>query len=328
MLLKLFKSNHPYVIFLIPLLGLTLWIPSLFDVSVNIHPVCIENTTFVYNWLMKYISYYPVVPKIIALILLIIESFILIRLNFKFIFIEIKTYLPSVLFIIFSSLFSSYQILHPLLIANLFILFAMDRAFLIDKSRNHFKRYYESGFLLGLGSLFYPNIYVFIFPVWLTLVILRNFNWREWFSSVMGIVTPFVFYLSILFLTDRFDGAILRLLKILTIHIRVYPFSNISLIAIGLILFVIFIATVFTAQIVGVKKISTRKYFTLFFWFMAFILLLFFVHPSMGYELIVPLAIPLSIICSIYYTEIRSKWLGEVIFTLNLLAAFVIIWFQ
>ena len=78
----------------------------------------------------------------------------------------------------------------------------------------------------------------------------------------------------------------------------------------------------------GVKKINTRKYFTLFFWFMIFIVGLFIMHPSIGYELVVVLAIPLSMIGSMYFTELRGKWLSEVIFALTLLAVFIIIWYH
>ncbi len=328
MLLKLFKSNHPYVLFLIPLVGVALWIPTLFNVPVDVHTANLGSTTFVFNWLQELLSYYPKASIIFSLILIIIESYLLIWLNFKYVFIENRTYLPAVLYVVFASTLSAYQMLHPLLISNLFILLAINKSFLLDNNKNHFKRYYESGLFLGLGALFYPNIYVFIFIVWLTMVVLRRFNWREWFSSVLGIATPFAFYIAFLFLTDKNQEVFYKLLAIFNTQASALSFSVYSLFAIGFLGFVTLISLLMGLRVVGVKKISIRKYYSLFSLFLIYIIALFIMHPSLGYELIMPFAIPLSIICSIHFTEIRSKLVGEVLFMLTILSVFVIIWMQ
>ena len=328
MLLKLFKSNHPIVIFLIPLVGIVLWIPSLFNLSDNVDVQNLGNTTFVFNWLMGLLSFHPKFPTIFALILVIVESYILLQLNFKYIFIDNKTYLPSVLFVVFASTLSSYQVFYPLLVGNFFILLALERAFLIDKSKNHFKRYFESGFFLGLGALFYPNIYTIIIIVWLTLFLLRTFNWREWFSSILGLFTPFTFYLAILFLTDRLDGVYEKLATILfqpKLGISFSFYSQIALVVVGII---VLIAIFYVVRPEGGKKIFIRKYHNLFFWFVIYLIALFLINPSIGYELTITLAIPLSIICSVFFTKIKSKWMSEVVFGLTLLGVFVIIWFH
>lgn len=326
MLLKLFKSNHPYVLFLIPIVGIILWIPALFISPIN--SVELSNTTFVFNWFYNLINFTPLAPTIFALILLIIQSFFIIRLNFKFIFIENKTYLPSVLFLIFASSVYSLQTLHPMLIGNLFLLFAINRAFVIDKKRNALKRYFESGFFLGLGAIFYPNIYIYIFIIWLTLIALRTFNWREWFSSIIGLASPFALYLSLIFLTDNNDNVFSKLILIIFSSAKEIPFNEYSfyiLIFLGLITF---IAIVKGFSIVRIKKINSRKYFNLFFWFLLYTITVFLVNPSMGFEIIVPMAIPLSIIYSLYFTEIKTKWISEIIFTLTVLSLLAIIWLQ
>ncbi len=328
MLLKFLKSNHPSVIFLIPITAFVLWIPALFFTPDPLQAINDGSNTFVYNWFLDLWSFHPKASVILALVLVILEAYMLIRLNFKYIFIESKTYLPSVLFVLFASIMASYQKLHPLLIANIFILLAIDKAFLFEKSKNDIKRYFESGFFLGLGSLFYPNIYAFIIIIWLTLIILRTFNWREAFSSLLGLITPFVFYLALLFLNNRIDGVFIKLKNIFTSPAESIDLTMYSLIACGYLALIILVALIVGAKVVGVKKISTRKYFTLFFWFMIFIFGLFYFHPSFGYELGVTLAIPLSMVCAIYFTEMRGKWLNEVIFALTLLAVIIIIWFQ
>jgi len=328
MLLKLFKSNNPSVIFLIPLVGVILWIPALFNIPIHHQTASVENTTFVFNWLFKLMSFHPKASVILALIIVIIEAYMLIGLNLKYIFIENKTYLPSLLFVIFASIFSSYQMLHPLLIANFFILLAIEKTFIFEKSTNKLKRYFEGGFLLGLGTLIYPNIFVFIVVIWLTQIILRAFNWREWLTSILGLITPFVFYLAILFLRGGMDGLFQKLGLLVFSPIEKLQFSFYSAVAVGFIVLIIVLSMLIGFQAVSAKKISTRKYFSLFFWFTLYVIALFFTHPSFGLELTVTLAIPLSMICSVFFIEIRSKWISEVIFALTILSIFVIIWFQ
>lgn len=323
MLLKLFKSNQPYTIFLIPILGVILWIPSLFSTHPNID---LNSTSFAFSWLYNLLSFSPIAPPIFALLLLIAESFLLIRLNFNFIFIEHKTYLPSIMFLVFSSVIVSLQTLHPLLIGNLFLLLAISKAFVIDKKRDALKRYFESGFFLGLGAIFYPNMYVFIFVIWLTLIILRTFNLREWFVSIVGLVTPFVFYLAIMFLTDGNEELFLKSKTIIFSATQVEPLSIYSIFIFIFLGFITFISIVRGVAIVRIKKINSRKYFNLFFWFFLYICILFFIHPSLGYELIVPIAIPLSIIYSVFFTEFRSKIIGEIVFSLTIISIFAIIW--
>jgi hypothetical protein len=107
MLLKLFKNNHPFVLFLIPVLGFLLWMPSLIDFPFKFPEIVPHKHTPVFDWLTEPLASYPNLSVIIALAFLILQSFLLIRLNFKHIFIESRTYLPSVLFVISISATSS-----------------------------------------------------------------------------------------------------------------------------------------------------------------------------------------------------------------------------
>lgn len=326
MLLKLFKSNLPYVIFLIPVLGVIFWI----DTEVKRVPIADDTAsfTFLYTLIYQALAKTPVLYKIAGLFFLIVQSYILIRLNFKYIFIDSKTYLPSVLFLIYSSSLLQYQQLHPALLANFFLLFALNRAFVYEKKRNCLKRYYEAGWYLGMGALFYtPTIY-FLSLVWITLFVLRSFNWREWISSVIGFITPIVFYASILFLTDNFSVFIGDMDKFLDFSYQSASFTPYARFALGFLIFVLFISLLRNFRFAGLKKISSRKYLSLFFWFLILLFAMLYIHPHISYELVVFFAVPVAIIQSQMYIELKKTWVAEIIFTLNLIALLTIIWFN
>lgn len=326
MLLKLFKNNHPFVLFLIPVLGFLLWMPSLFDFPLNFPEIVPNKHTPVFNWLTEPLAGYPKLSVVIALTFLVLQSFMLIRLNIKHIFIETRTYLPSVLFVIFGSLLYQYQQLHPALVVNFFLLWALDKALVIDKESNLVKRNFESGFILGLGMLVYTSMYIFIPVIWMTLIILRNSRWREWTSGLIGFVLPGIFFLTIAFLLDKHQIILQQLQQDITapaIEINWHPWA---FIAIGLLTMLEIISILSVLSYVGVKKINTRKYFTFFFWFLMLLVALFFFHTKVAYDLIYALAIPLAVLSSLFYIESRSKWVTEIFFALMLLSAFALIW--
>jgi hypothetical protein len=326
MLLKIFKSNHPYVIFLIPLLGIALWIPSLLSLNLNTQPAPLSDATFIYQWIYNFIAPYPKLSLVLALLFLILQSYFLIRLNFKYIFIETKTYLPSVMFVLFGSILLPYQQMHPIIIGNFFLLFAIDKVFVIDKEVNQIKRYFEGGFLLGISALFYPHYYVFILLIWLSLIILRNYTWREWIAPLIGFITPLALLFAFLFLFDHHQLLINNLKETLISTSPKQVFYFWSIIPLVVIALVLLIAMLWSLLYVGVKKISTRKYFTLFFWFLALTFTAVALHPSIGFETIYIAAIPLSILYSIFFTESHRNWMLELLFILTFLSVFAIIW--
>lgn len=326
MLLKLFKTNHPIVIFLIPLLGILLWVPSLFGVKGSIEFISLQQTTLLYQVCFSFLAKVPQLSIWLAWLFIVLQSFILIRLNFKYIFIENKTYLPAVMFVLVSSVLLPFQKLHPALIADFFVLAAMDKALVFDKERNQIKRYFESGFLLGLASLFYPNSYLLLLFVGFSLIILHNSTWREWVGTIIGFVTPLVFYFAILFLLNIHNQGFENLKMIVTQPSGLLSIRFWMVIPFGVLGFVLLIAMLWSLRFVGIKKISSRKYFTLFFWFFTLSLLTIMFHPFVGFEFIYFLAVPAAILFSIFFAESRHSWFEELTFSLTFLSIFVIIW--
>lgn len=203
-MLKLFKSNHPFVfLIIIPFLAVLFWAPAIIFGSHEMVQFDQMVDSPFYSLCMGWLGNNYFLHKGIAFVLLVSQAYMLIRLNFKYIFIEVKTYLPAVLFVMLASAFPYFQNLHPFLIANIFLLFAIERSFEIKKERNQFKQYFESGLLLGIGGLFYFPLVLFLLLVWITQFVLRNFNLREWFSSIIGFITPSIIYLTILYLNDK-----------------------------------------------------------------------------------------------------------------------------
>lgn len=327
-MLKLLKSNHPFVIILIPFLTALFWAPALIFGShefVRLDPMV---DTPLYSLCMDWLGSNFYVHKSIAFVLFVTQAYLLIRLNFKYIFIETKTYLPAVLFVIGGSVFPYFQNLHPLLIANVFLFFALERCFEIRKEKNQFKLYFETGLLLGIGGLFYFPLVVFLLIVWITQLVLRTFNLREWLSSIIGFLTPMLIYIAILYLNDKHFLVINFINDFTTnmssdIEVRgteIYP-----LLFIG---FIIIISFLFDLRIVGARKISTRKYFILTFWLLIISFFAKLLLPYVSTAIIYVFAIPASLLMTMYFVEIRNRFFAEITLLFLLLGVVTSILFQ
>lgn len=328
MLLKFFKSNLPYVVVFIPILGAILWIPSLLPFVTSKQVVANQFTSPVYdlagNILNK--NYYLKIGS--ALLFCILQSYYLIRMNFKHIFIENKTYLPAMIYVLICSALFSNQNLQPALLANFFVLFAFDKALLIDKGSHHFKRFYESGIFIGIATLIYPWAIYLLAAIWLCLIILRNFEWREMLSSIIGVATPIALLFTISYLKNNFVLTYTTYINLLfSKQQNQFLLQSQNIVSLVIFALLIMITIFFSLQIMGTKKISSRKYITLFLWLLLVAYFIYFLNPAVGNEIVYIMAIPLSLTFTFLFTELRKKIFAEILFTILLIAVFVIIWF-
>ena len=153
----LFKSNSPIIIILSTIAGAALWIPAFVGNTAYYIPN-IKTDTPLFISLYEFINVSPLVLKGVAFLFILLMAFVLNRLNFKFIFIETKTQLPTFFFILLCSTLPFYQTFHPAMIGSLAFLWAVYKSFPIEMERSSIKQYYEAGFILGIGRITSYNV--------------------------------------------------------------------------------------------------------------------------------------------------------------------------
>lgn len=279
-----------------------------------------------YTFVMKYLSN-TVVSGIIALFLIIIQAFYLVYINKVYNFISQRTYLTSLLFVLISSAFLNLHYLHPAIIANIFVLLTLVEIFSSYQKPKVYRASFNSGFLIAVAGLFYINANFLILFVFLSLLVLHSFNWREWFSVVIGFLTPYFITLFLFYYTNHLSD--LQLIKnaILQHHspkliwpLSYYVFSG--------ILFLTGVLAIFKlSSTYSNNKVSTRNYFSLFSILLILISSIFVIIPFASIELIVIAAIPLSYLIANYYLSRANKWVQELSF-IFLLAAFIFFYLQ
>jgi hypothetical protein len=235
-------------------------------------------------------------------------------------------YIPCLFYILFSFSSNASRSFDPILIANLFVIPAL--YFLIESYRveQALSDFFKAGFFMGLASFFYVH-YLFLFPLsFISLIILRAFNWREWIILFMGLITPYYIYIGLNYIsTNDFHQSFSLMFNILSDFQKplVSEYHMAFLIMIVLLFLFAFFQNL--AQGFGVK-VKTKKTKFILLWMMALCILMIFFKQKSD-MILMPCIIPLSIIIGDYLAELRQLKIANTLLTLCL-SAFVIVYFH
>jgi hypothetical protein len=322
-MLRLFRSNQPLIFFLIPLIALLLWVNDLR------HPgpaVPIQTAMPAFDLVFRLFGNSGWMLSLAGLLLTLLSGYMAGQMNRQYIFIQERSQMPVIFFILVAGTFSRLHSLQPLHIALPFFLLAISRilgTYRIDKlSYNPF----EASFFVGVASLFYGPSILFLPVVWIGLLFFRPGYWREWFFSLAGFAVPWVFWLTGLLIAGKpyqeFTGKFLS--SILTHSILVL--SSRQWIFLGFLLFLILVSSQMMIQKIQSKKILARRSFNLFFWVFIIWFLSYFLIPSIGLEILIALAVPIAYLFTHFFIHLRRNWWGELLlWTLVSLVVLVIV---
>ena len=267
---------------------------------------------------------FSIASRITGFILLLIIAFLLNHQNTKYIFIPERSYMSAVIYLVIVCGLVTYRGYHPVLPATIFLLVALER--MLDSFKNENLSYnpFDAGFLLGLGSLFYFNIIFFIILLWAAIAILRSFNIREWFFTLLGVAIPYFLLFSIYYLVNLKSENIIIALKSNFIFHNALDLSKAQYVFLGFLALLILIASQYILKIMPNKKILPRKSYNLFLIEFFIVILLYFSIPSAATELIYIIALPASMLLSHMFVTARKTRLLEITFDLLIVLLIVL----
>ncbi|WP_297094896.1 DUF6427 family protein [uncultured Draconibacterium sp.] len=319
MILSKLKSNGSVSLFLVPLVTIALWLKSLqHPFAYNYFPG--EDQNILFNFIYQLVDDKPLVQVIIGIVMVILLAYTMQLVNDRYMFIRIKSKLPALLFVVIVGGFVPMHTLHPVYFGALFMLLAVYRLFGIFETKKAYSSTFDVGFLLGVGALFYLDVAVLI-PAFIVGIALlgREVGWREFTTLLLGFALPFAFAAAYAVLTDSLPE-VLNMMKESIVtpvnHFRSNTPLQVYLVA--LILFTIAGSIGMFGQY-DTKKISSRKYFTVFFWIFIFSLAGFALNPVTSQEMLVITAIPVTYLIANHFVFMKSRFWSELFFILLLL---------
>jgi len=325
MFLRKFKSTTPDVIVFILVITLLVWIRAI------IHPAIPSSAGFdirpmpLFTILLHLTGNVKLISVLSTLILVLFTSFLLVNFNTSEFFLNERTFLPALFFVLISGLFPSEQFLNPALPGAVFLILAVRKIIDSYKIANVAYSFFDAGLLVSTGSLFYAPFIWFGILLVVGLAILRTGNLREIIISALGILTPWFMVSGIYYVTGNDPFSVFSDLTYNLYTKRVSPGIPLTgLIALALTGFILLISTMNLFSIINTRKIKSRKTFRLLLWALLITGGLYIAVPGVSTEVFWLAAVPASYLLTHFFINTRSKSISELWF-MSLLASVAVV---
>ena len=315
-----FKANNPINSFLLLLYGLVLKLPMfLYPVK----PVPQQTDGFLYRQLLhqldKVAGQLPAVYAVIAFFLLYTQAITFNQLANGQKLMQKPNYLTAMSYLLITSLFKEWNMLSaPLIVASLMI-WVWARMSALNTIKNVTGTLFNTGIVIGIATFFYFPAVAFAALIIVGLVILRPFRLAEWMVSLLGILTPWYFLLSFVFLTDRWKD---YKMPGVSVSLPIFYDNKWALAAIIIVLFTTLVGFYFIRKNFLRQLVQTRKSWNLVFLYFIVAMFIPFINAAHSFEYWILCAIPLSAAAGAAFFYPEVKWFPKLLHWL--MAAFVV----
>ncbi|MGP8216178.1 MAG: DUF6427 family protein [Bacteroidia bacterium] len=312
MFIRLLKSN-PIVLLLFTIItgiGIWVWI-WIFQSKHADYGVTIPFFNDLWAWVAKLEAF----STGFGIILLLTQAFIWNSFINNNALLKQSSYFPAFFFIILASCRTSLICLYPALFASLFLVLAMRRLAASYKKEKALSEVFDAGLFIGIASIFYLPLVVFILFLFIAILVIRSLVWREWIAAVIGFILPFGFALAYnyLFLSAEnfWHNIFLAAHSNYRMHWSFTWEEWLMLIAIT--------GTCIASLWLFINKlpdnvVKAQKIWTLMLWFVFFALVSVFISPQRDARSLVIVALPVSFIFSNYFLKAKSAVWPEFLF--------------
>jgi hypothetical protein len=316
MLLRFFKGTGPAVIFLISVTLIAVWTGAFIKLKDHFSLYFDLDPMPLYGVLSKIIGTNPFPGLIFTLVLVSFMAFLTVNMNTSLFFINERTFLPGLFYILLSGLFPQYQLMNPAIIAAVFLMLAIRQIMEAYRIQGTAYSFFDAGILIGTGSLFYANLIWFGLIVIIGIALLRTGNLKEIAISFIGLVTPFILTFGIYYVL----GKDLRDLQTLVEYnlfgkLTSYAFTRITIVTLVFFGLVTLVGIVYIFMLQNTKKIKARKTFSLLFWIFLISMGVYFILHSVSVEIIWIAGIPVSYFLAHFFVYVKKKIVPEIIFS-------------
>ena len=326
-MLKLFSRNKLYILALMPILAAIFWF------RLYLYPSSVEvPTDLFYMPLYRFwVWLFPVFvtklgSQIFTIPFLLIQAYIIALFGTQHRLFDIRTFLPATIFIVLSSVLIPSLGFHPAHMGNIFLLLALNEFLKSSKSENLFKPFFNIGFLLSIGSLFYIGIFPFFFAFLASLLFVHPFNWRFWLVSFIGAILPYTSYFAYVIITN---GNLLELgIDIVLGHLLADSLPKFNETIYGYIAFISLLNILAITRIIyslPKRNIVTRRNYLSLISIFAASTIFFISTPLLSIEIGLVILPFVSIFLSEFFIRIKRRYFDEILFILVLVISLMII---
>jgi hypothetical protein len=313
MLISFFKQNQRGPLLLvIPVIAVLLWIPGLTNYTPPIMP---SRPMPLYEVFAVLLQGFFNLSTIFSLMLVIVGALIINRVTNNFDILPSRTNLPALMYVLLMSSYQDIQLMHPVAFSNIFLLLILDRICSIYLQKSIFSQAFDAGTLVALASFFYFPSVIFLLFIWISLLIIRPFRWREFVVSFFGLMLPYVFLLVWYYASNQLGGFKEKNLREFDPTEIILPvFEAINYTVIVSLLVILGLAVINTPSLIRKKTVKTQYIIKSVLGLLFVALLALFADENNHPYSITQAAVPSAILFSGLFLNLPKKWISETLF--------------
>lgn len=325
MFLRRFKSTGPDIIVLIFIIMVLLWIGPI------LHPELPSSMNFderpmpFFSLLLNISGQSALSGVLITFVLVLLVAFLLVNFNTSDIFISERTFLPALIYVLFSGFFPEQQILNPALPTAVFLILAIRK--IMDSYKVQYTAYsfFDAGLLFGCGGLFYANFIWFSLLLLIGIILIRAVKIREIIISLLGLAAPWFITFGFYYVAGNDLSVLLSDLKFnLFADIENFRQPALTIVALVILGAITLMCVVYLFSVINTKKIKSRKTFRLLIWsFLIASGVSLLIHPGSG-EIFWLGGVTVAYLISHYLVFARKRMITETVFLLIIVMAAVL----
>lgn len=318
MFLRFFRSSFATQYILISLIGLLLWARTFF------HPIQMplpEGPVPLYSLLYYLLSGYPHLTTILGYLMVLGSAFLLNWLITGQEIVIKNSSVTAFFFIVLMSYLPFLLTLNPVNISVFLLLMILKQLFEAYNRTDSLDLIYAAGFFVSIGSFFYFPFILFYSFILISFIVFRSTSWRDWMSSIIGLLTPYLFLAVYYFCFNKMNLMVYEYVHFFNIPIHLHLKNNPVFIIFSSIL-VFGLITVFFNSLshLSEKTIEIRKKTILLYWFIFFMFLSFlFAGNYQNFHLQFTVIVVATFISS-YLLQHKKTFLAELLCLLFFIA--------
>ena len=169
-----------------------------------------------------------------------------------------SNFLAAMVYILLSGIFKEWSSLTPALIENILVIWLFAKTVRLYNNPNPKTLLFNIGLLIGISIILYHPSALLVLVAFFALMVVRPFIITEWVVLLMGVIFPYYFLVSYLYLTDGLASILLYIPK-WGLNVPHTFISPAFFVTVGLILVIVILGMVYSQQESRRLLIQVRK---------------------------------------------------------------------
>jgi hypothetical protein len=236
-----------------------------------------------------------------------------------------NNFLAAMVYILLTGIFKEWSNLTPALIENFLVIWLFAKSIRLYNNPNPKTLLFNIGLLIGVGIILYHPSALLILVAFFALTVVRPFVITEWVVLLMGVLFPYYFLASYLYLTDRL-GTILRYIPDWGLNIPHTTISPAFFVTVGLIVIILILGMVYSQQEGRRLLIQVRKNWVVLSVMLLVMLPIPFINEGAGIDSLLLWIVPASPYMAKAFLGPKKNTLPNLMFWSLLILALVKNW--